>query len=131
MLFETDYFLDLSTDQEDDQEIKPEPTQGLKAAVLDEKPLFTALLKDRTIENGNAARFDVRVRGRPIPEVTWYKDNKQIEQESFPNVKVFTEDDLHSILITDGRYEDTGVYKCVAKNRAGETSCVGHLFVEG
>ena len=122
---------DLSTDQEDDQEIKRESTQELQAAVLDEKPLFTASLKDRSIEDGSAARFDVRVRGKPIPEVTWYKDNRKIEQERFPDVKVLNEGDLHSILITDGRYEDAGVYKCVAKNRAGETSCVGHLFVEG
>ena len=98
---------------------------------MDEKPLFTALLKDRTIEDGSVARFDVRVRGKPSPEVTWYKDNKKIQPENFPHIKVLSQDDLHSILITDGKYEDAGVYKCVAKNNAGETSCVGHLFVEG
>ena len=99
--------------------------------MLDEKPLFTALLKDRSIENGSVARFDVRVRGKPIPAITWYKDNKRITPESFPHIKILQDDNLHSILITDGRYEDAGVYKCVAKNRAGESSCTGHLFVEG
>ena len=96
-----------------------------------EAPSFTAPLKDRSIEDSSAARFDVRVRGKPAPTVTWYKDGEDITDEQFPHIKVFQEDDLYSILITEGKFEDSGKYKVMAKNDLGEASSTANLFVEG
>ena len=96
-----------------------------------EAPSFTAPLKDRSIEDGSAARFDVRVRGQPTPKVTWYKDGEEITDELFPHIKVFQEENLYSILITEGKFEDAGEYKVTAKNDNGEVSSTSHLFVEG
>lgn len=111
------------------------PKQELKAPskpqLKDEAPVFTALLKDRSIENGNAARFDARVIGNPTPIVTWYKDDQEITSTKFPHMKVLQEGDLHSLLITEGQFKDSGIFKCVAKNSAGQDSTVGNLFVEG
>lgn len=97
----------------------------------DEAPSFTAPLTDRSIEDSSAARFDVRVRGKPAPTVSWYKDGKEISDEQFPHIKVLQEEDLFSILITEGKFEDAGTYKVVAKNVLGEVSSTGMLFVEG
>lgn len=96
-----------------------------------EAPSFTAPLKDRSIEDGSAARFDVRVRGKPSPAVTWYKDDEEITDEQFPHIKVFREGNLYSILITEGKVEDAGQYKVTAKNDLGEVSSTSNLFVEG
>ena len=96
-----------------------------------EAPSFTAPLTDRSIEDSSAARFDVRVRGKPTPTVTWFKDGKKISGEQFPHIKVLQERDLFSILITEGKFEDAGMYKVVAKNDLGEVSSTGVLFVEG
>ena len=96
-----------------------------------EPPSFTASLKDRSIEDGSAARFDVRVRGQPTPKVTWYKADEEITDERFPHIKVFQEDNLNSILITEGKLEDAGQYKVVARNDLGEVSSTAELFVEG
>lgn len=96
-----------------------------------EAPSFTAPLRDRSIEDGSAARFDVRVRGNPTPTVTWYKGSEEITDEQFPHIKVFQEENLYSILITEGKVEDAGQYKVVAKNDLGEVSSTSNLFVEG
>ena len=96
-----------------------------------EPPVFTAVLRDRSIEDGSAARFDVRVRGHPEPKVIWYKDEEEITMARFPHIKLLQEGDLHSILITEGTFRDAGVYKCCAENSEGQVSCTSHLFVEG
>lgn len=121
-------FLDLESEEElTEEEVKVPPKPQLK----DEAPVFTALLKDRSIETSNAARFDARVIGNPTPTVTWYKDDQEITPTKFPHIKVLQEGDLHSLLITEGGMQDSGIYKCVAKNSAGQDSTVGNLFVEG
>ena len=108
----------------------PSPTElGTKRE--GEEPSFTAPLKDRSIEDGSAARFDVRVRGQPSPNVTWYKDGNEITEEQFPHIKVFQEHNLYSILITEGKLEDAGQYKVVAKSDLGDVSSTAQLFVEG
>lgn len=88
-------------------------------------------MKDRSIEDGSAARFDVRVHGQPTPKVTWYKAGEDITGERFPHIKIFQEDNLYSILITEGKLEDAGQYKVEAINDFGEVSCTAQLFVEG
>ena len=100
-------------------------------ATQGEAPSFTAPLKDRSIEDSSAARFDVRFRGKPSPTVTWYKDGEEINDEQFPHIKVFQEEDLYSILITEGKVEDAGLYKVIARNDLGEVSSTANLFVEG
>ena len=73
----------------------------------------------------------MRVRGKPTPVVTWYKGDEEITDEQFPHIKVFQEENLYSILITEGKIEDAGQYKVVAKNDFGEMSSSSNLFVEG
>ena len=73
----------------------------------------------------------MRVRGKPTPVVTWYKGSEEITDEQFPHIKVFQEENLYSILITEGKVEDAGQYKVVAKNDLGEVSSTSNLFVEG
>lgn len=96
-----------------------------------EAPRFTAPLKNRIIEDGSAARFDVRVRGQPAPQVTWYKDDEEITGHKFSHIKVFQEENLFSILITEGKIKDAGQYKVVAKNVLGDASSTASLIVEG
>lgn len=123
--------VDLETDEEEPKVKEPKSTAPSKAKPKNEAPVFTALLKDRSIESGNAARFDARAIGNPTPTVTWYKDDKKITPSAFPHMKVLDEGDLHSLLITEGTSKDSGVFKCVAKNSAGQDSTIGKLYVEG
>ena len=103
----------------------------LKTKSEGEAPSFTAPLKDRSIEDGSAARFDVRVLGQPTPNVFWYKDGEEITDTRFPHIKVLQEGNLHSILITEGKLKDAGEYKVAARNDHGDVSSSSHLFVEG
>ena len=106
-------------------------TTELKSKCEGEPPSFTAPLKDRSIEDGSAARFDVRVLGQPTPKVSWYKDGEEITDVRFPHIKVLEEENLHSILITEGKLKDAGEYKVTASNDYGDVSSSSHLFVEG
>ena len=106
-------------------------TAELKSKSEGEPPSFTAPLKDRSIEDGSAARFDVRVLGQPNPKVSWYKDGEEITDVRFPHIKVLEEENLHSILITEGKLKDAGEYKVTASNDYGDVSSSSHLFVEG
>ena len=73
----------------------------------------------------------MRMRGQPSPKVTWYKDGDEISDEKFPHIKVLQEDNLYSILITEGKIEDAGQYKVMAINDHGDVSSTAKLFVEG
>ena len=42
-----------------------------------------------------------------------------------------TPDGVHSLSILEAFPEDTGTYKCVARNKAGETTAICHLKVHG
>ena len=108
-------------DDKDDDGKKPEK----------QAPAFTLPLKDRSISAGSPARFDVRVRGKPEPDVKWHKDGAESPSDRHPNMKVVQEGDLHSLLVTEGTPRDAGEYKCTATNSEGRASCSAQLFVEG
>lgn len=42
-------------------------------------PDFTEVPKNVAVEEGSIALFTCRVTGAPLPTVTWFKDNKQVE----------------------------------------------------
>jgi hypothetical protein len=125
------FLIDLETEEDEPKSKETKSKPPSKPKLKDEAPVFTALLKDRSIETGSAARFDARAIGNPTPKVTWYKDDQEITSSTFPHMKILNEGDLHSLLITEGNNKDSGVYKCVAKNSAGQDSTVGQLYVEG
>ncbi|WKY14387.1 hypothetical protein Q1695_000159 [Nippostrongylus brasiliensis] len=55
----------------------------------------------------------------PQPEVTWYLDGVALS-DSNPNI-IFSED-KHRLLVVKADVADAGLYRCVARNLAGESS---------
>ena len=99
--------------------------------IVMELPEFQQELKDREVLAGDTARFDVKVTGKPEPEVKWLKNGNTIEKDS--RVKFVDESDvgLHSLLITGTRVKDEGLYRVTASSAAGSVFCEAQLFVEG
>ncbi len=62
--------------------------------------------------------IDCPVLGVPPPQITWYKDGYELHAESDPNMRILS--DGRRLEITGAEIGDTGDYKCVAKNAAGE-----------
>lgn len=73
-------------------------------------------------------RFDCRVTGRPYPEVTWYINGQQVANDMTHKILV-NESGNNSLMITNVNRADAGVVTCVARNKAGETSCQCNLNV--
>ncbi|KAI4471482.1 immunoglobulin i-set domain [Holotrichia oblita] len=92
---------------------EPEPTT--------EKPKFITGLADAQIEHGQELELMVRADGLPRPQLTWYLNNKPIENA--PELKTVenTESQVTSYLtITDFNEKDSGYYKVTAVNVVGD-----------
>ena len=90
------------------------------------KPQFIERPKHTDVSEGEDAIFTIRVSGEP--EVTWYHDDKPIDEDA--RFVIETEGELIRLCIKDTQPEDAGRYKCVAKNKAGESSCTVSLRVK-
>lgn len=83
----------------------------------------------QTVMEDKPLSLHAKVTGTPRPEVTWYRNNKELV--TTPNVKVAYEDDTCSLIIKKMTMDLEGQYKCVARNPAGTTDIVAKVTVEG
>ena len=94
------------------------------------KPEFIEKMKPVNVTEGEAARFDVRVEGNPLPVVDWFKGKDKIEDEG-RYVMMDDEDEGRFTLIVEETIPvDAGTYKCVATNEEGQTSTKAALAVK-
>lgn len=91
-------------------------------------PTFMKVFQDRETQEGKMTRFDCRVTGRPYPEVTWYINQVQVNDDATHKILV-NESGNHSLMITNVSRFDGGVVTCVARNKSGEVSTQAGLVV--
>ena len=71
-----------------------------------------------------------KVDGKPMPDVRWFRDNKEI-QSTF-KVKVTKAKDVHTVTVTGCTQKSAGgVYKVVATNKAGKAEHSATVEVTG
>lgn len=92
-------------------------------------PEFTTQLEDVRTTDGGKAHFQVVVIGQPKPEITWLKDDSQVEESE--EFQITHEGDVNSLTIPDVYPEDAGKYTVVAKNEVGTATTSAVLYVEG
>ena len=90
-------------------------------------PEFLKRMNNIELYEGNLVRFDVRVSGTPQPDVKWLKNDTALEGE--PRYEFLSDDDMHSLELTNCLLSDAGTYRCIAANEAGQTSCSAELTV--
>ena len=73
--------------------------------------------------------FQCRVIGKPIPDITWYFEDKPIKSSKF--FQISEEDDVCMLIIAEAYAEDAGKYSCHANNEAGEAVTSAVLLVQG
>lgn len=66
--------------------IKPPPWQECKTQVLfcliaQEAPALLRQLTDQTVNASNSAMLECQVRGIPEPQISWFKNHEEIQQE--------------------------------------------------
>ena len=61
--------------------------------------------------------------------VQWYYNNTIIKPSKYFQMK--SAGGEHTLVIAGAFPEDEGIYKCIARNQAGEVTCIAHLKVHG
>ena len=91
------------------------------------KPELIQPMENMVIKPGEDGCFRVLVKGDV--KVDWYKNDKLLEDEG--RVVIVDEDDgeTFTLAMEEATVEDSGVYKCVASNKAGEVTCIASLKV--
>ncbi|XP_072047085.1 uncharacterized protein [Amphiura filiformis] len=97
-------------------------------------PSFTFKPQSRVVERGMMAKFICGVTGSPIPEVKWFIDGTQLQNDG---IKFCIYDDLDEFLgnvavleINYANDSDEGEYVCTASNEEGQVYCSAELTIE-
>ncbi|XP_038591011.1 myosin light chain kinase, smooth muscle-like isoform X2 [Micropterus salmoides] len=93
------------------------------------EPRFQQALKDTTLPKGATAQLTCLVNGYPQPEVKWLQNEKPLSPSSRVTMEQH-EDGLCSLVVTDLKPSDSGVYVCKAGNKLGEAMCSAKLKVQ-
>ncbi|KAG8440178.1 hypothetical protein GDO86_006107 [Hymenochirus boettgeri] len=94
------------------------------------QPSFETTLKARAVSEGCDAKFICMVSGYPEPEVTWYKDDEEMDRYcGLPKYEIFRNGNRHTLQIYKCGEEDAAIYQASARNSKGIVSCSGVLEV--
>ncbi|XP_026319349.1 obscurin isoform X2 [Hyposmocoma kahamanoa] len=101
-----------------------ETAQQARLTILTNEPVFTKPLQKETVKDYDDVTLAVRCDGVPKPEVHWYKDGLEINQDDRHAVKVEVSGQVESELaIKHFNSSDSGKYKVRAVNVCGEAVC--------
>ncbi|XP_012930581.1 alpha-protein kinase 3 isoform X2 [Heterocephalus glaber] len=94
------------------------------------QPLFETTLKSRAVSEDSDVRFTCIVTGYPEPEVTWYKDDTELDRYcGLPKYKITHQGNRHTLQLYRCQEEDAAIYQASAQNTKGIVSCSGVLEV--
>ncbi|KAK7169443.1 hypothetical protein R3I93_005419 [Phoxinus phoxinus] len=93
------------------------------------KPVFVQKPSSFRCSEGQTARFDLKVVGRPMPETYWFHNGQQVVND-YTHKIVVKEDGTQSMIVVPAMPQDSGEWTVVAQNRAGKTTVSMTLTVE-
>ncbi|XP_031689311.1 palladin isoform X2 [Oncorhynchus kisutch] len=92
-------------------------------------PHFTQKLKSQEVAEGHPIRLECRVAGNPQPLVRWFCEGRELH--NCPDVQIWRDGDLYTLMIAEAFEEDTGRYTCVASNSLGADNTSAEVYIEG
>lgn len=92
-------------------------------------PTFTRSLQETTARENEHIEFEVEVGGSPLPQIKWFKDNKEIDSNDKHFEQKIDKDGKAKLVIKDSAKADAGKYKCEATNDAGTASSEAPLKI--
>ncbi|XP_056317514.1 titin homolog isoform X2 [Danio aesculapii] len=94
------------------------------------QPTFESTLKSKAVSEETNVKFSCVVSGYPVPEVTWYKDDIQLDRYcGLPKYEISRDDKTHTLQIYNCTLDDAAIYQASAQNSRGIVSCSGVLEV--
>ena len=88
-------------------------------------PSFVKKPQLRQEDDGNRLVFECKLAGSPKPDVTWFREDIKIQNDSRTTFKVTEEaKNTYAVILelNDVVETDAGLYKVKAKNKYGEVS---------
>lgn len=82
-----------------------------------------------TAVEGGEVTLNVAVKGKPRPDVEWFKDDKPLRKTSRVDIK--SRGDRFSAVLMNVTPDDSGLYKCVASSKAGSVTRTFEVNIEG
>uniref|UniRef100_H3B976 non-specific serine/threonine protein kinase n=1 Tax=Latimeria chalumnae TaxID=7897 RepID=H3B976_LATCH len=94
------------------------------------QPCFENTLKSRAVSEDSDVKFTCTVSGHPEPELTWYRDDMEMDRYcGLPKYEIFRNGKKHSLHIYKCTEDDAAIYQASARNSKGIVSCSGVLEV--
>ncbi|XP_069758351.1 alpha-protein kinase 3 [Narcine bancroftii] len=114
--------------------VRPENRQTfctIIAQITEEtQPGFEATLKSHSVSENSDVKFTCIVTGHPAPEITWYKDDKEMDRYcGLPKYQIFQYGKKHALQLYKCTEDDAAIYQASARNSKGIVSCSGVLEV--
>lgn len=110
-----------------DVPVSPKPIEKPPTPGTEKKPVIMEPLKDQSTVEGSSVTFKTKAVGKPIPEAQWFKGDKLIKPSKY--FQMNKDRDNYTLKVTEAFPEDEGVYKCIMKNTAGESTTSATLKV--
>ncbi|XP_041477901.1 uncharacterized protein LOC121425834 isoform X6 [Lytechinus variegatus] len=92
-------------------------------------PRFKTRLKDLVIPDGQPFELTCKVAGMPVPNIVWYKDNKELT-ENEPQYELSFMESVARLDVREAFLEDAGLYTCQATNNHGRDVTSGRVEVK-
>ncbi|XP_042339398.1 palladin isoform X4 [Plectropomus leopardus] len=92
-------------------------------------PCFLQKLKSQEVAEGSPIRLECRVVGNPQPLVRWFCEGRELHNS--PDIQIWRDGDLHTLVIAEAFEDDTGRYTCVASNSIGADNTSAEVYIEG
>uniref|UniRef100_A0A672YYM9 Vascular endothelial growth factor receptor 3 n=1 Tax=Sphaeramia orbicularis TaxID=375764 RepID=A0A672YYM9_9TELE len=92
-----------------------------------EAPRYKRSLTNQTVNVTESLRMECDVEGRPLPRLSWFKDNQPLHQMS----GIQLQDSNRTLSIQRVREEDAGLYTCIACNKRGCVHSTAAVHVIG
>ncbi|XP_060779989.1 titin homolog isoform X2 [Neoarius graeffei] len=94
------------------------------------QPCFETTIKSKAVSETCNVKFTCVVTGYPVPELTWYKDDMELDRYcGLPKYEIFRNGKIHTLHIYNCTVDDAAIYQASARNSKGIVSCSGVLEV--
>ena len=84
-----------------------------------------------TLRAGENVKLSCSITGRPVPQVVWYKDGKEIDKRTRTDIEITTGIGTSSLFIRDADRNHRGIYTVEAKNSSGSKKADINVRVQG
>ncbi|XP_033761247.1 hemicentin-1-like [Pecten maximus] len=90
-------------------------------------PITNININPKAVVNSSLT-LNCPAKGTPTPEITWFKDGREITPELYPNIRI--KNNGLQLEIINSQVSNTGTYRCRAVNPAGQSELVLNVNIQ-